>query len=95
MGNSIDYGIVLGISMSGKSQICQVFCESLGYEVIDSKIIREQLAAAQAEKEEIDPAEVEVSVDSINNKIASIIESKMDQIPRPKFICDGPMFSNP
>lgn len=60
MGNKIEYGVVVGRSLSGKSEICAEMAKNSGYRVVDMKAITEQVKAALGTEEE--PFEGEVPI---------------------------------
>lgn len=43
MGNKIDYGVVHGRTLSGKTEVCSQIKKLLGYKIIDMKQIVEDV----------------------------------------------------
>jgi RNA processing factor Prp31 len=69
MGNATNYGIVLGQSLSGKTEVGNIMNNIMGYKVIDMNVIKKKAAETLAEIQETDAENVEVSIESIYAKI--------------------------
>ena len=59
LGNKIDYGVVLGRQLSGKSEVCKQIKTLLGYKVLEMKAISDEIKKKLGTDEE--PFDGEVS----------------------------------
>lgn len=89
MGNAINYGVVLGQRLSGKSEVSKIMTSIMGYKVIDMNVIKKKLAEVLAEIQETDAENVKVSMESIYQKIDAMIQDEKNQKPKPKYVFDG------
>ena len=67
----INYGFILGKSLSGKTTVSKFMAEKLGYTFIDMKAI--QTAKKEGEGEEAEA--VEMSIEDLENEILKIVNS--------------------
>mmetsp|Transcript_3945 Transcript_3945/g.5950 ORF Transcript_3945/g.5950 Transcript_3945/m.5950 type:complete len:385 (-) Transcript_3945:810-1964(-) len=73
LGNSVQYGVINGKSLSGKTTLCKMMADNLGYRVIDFKQIGDSLKSKLGTEEE--PFEGEVPLKEIEKEIVKIINS--------------------
>jgi adenylate kinase family enzyme len=71
LGKKINYGFILGKSLSGKTTVSKFMAEKLGYTFIDMKAI--QTAKKEGEGEEAEA--VEMSIEDLENEILKIVNS--------------------
>ena len=69
LGKKINYGFILGKSLSGKTTVSKFMAEKLGYTFIDMKAI--QTAKKEGEGEEAEA--VEMSIEDLENEILKIV----------------------
>jgi len=89
IGNKINYGLMNGKSLSGKTTLANKMGERLNppYTVLNLKDIETKAAADLGSEEE--PFQGKVPIETIEKKVVSVInEAKKSAIP-PKFIFDG------
>ena len=58
LGNTVEYGVVVGNWYTGKTSVCKAMSENFGYEVVDMKAIAAQIKTTMGTEEE--PYEGEV-----------------------------------
>jgi shikimate kinase len=87
LGNTVEYGVVLGNWYSGKSTVCKVMGEDLGYKVIDMKAISAQIKASLGTEEE--PFEGEVPLADVEKYVVNHIKKEMNSGNRVRFVFDG------
>jgi len=66
MGNMIEYGVVIGRSLTGKSEICNQMAQT-GYTVIDMKAITDQV------KVKLTPEDGEFEGDVPMNEVETMV----------------------
>ena len=71
LGKKVNYGFILGKSLSGKTTVSKFMAEKLGYTFIDMKAI--QTAKKEGEGEEAEA--VEMSIEDLENEILKIVNS--------------------
>ena len=71
LGKKINYGFILGKSLSGKTTVSKFMAEKLGYTFIDMRAI--QTAKKEGEGEEAEA--VEMSIEDLENEILKIVNS--------------------
>lgn len=86
MGNLIEYGIVVGRSLAGKTEICNQMGKCSGYQVIDMKAIADKLKASLGTEEE--PFEGEVPLADVEKEVARVLNSGQAGV-RSRYLFDG------
>jgi hypothetical protein len=71
LGNKVEFGLVSGRSMSGKSESCKILEKSHGFHVLDMNRIEEKCKNALGTEEE--PFEGEVPLEEIEKSIRNTI----------------------
>jgi|APGre2960657423_1045063.scaffolds.fasta_scaffold323499_1 adenylate kinase family enzyme len=82
LGKKVNYGFILGKSLSGKTTVSKFMAEKLGYTFIDMKAI--QTAKKEGEGEEGEA--VEMSIEDLENEIMKIVNSASS---KSKFVFDS------
>jgi len=90
LGNKTEYGVIVGRTLAGKTTLSQYMGKSLGYTVIDMKLIAEQCKAKMGTEDE--PFEGEVPIANVEKEICGKIKSSASTC---KFIFDGFTHSTP
>jgi len=85
LGNSVQYGVVIGKSLTGKTTICKMMADQLGYKVIDYKTVGDKLKAKLGTEEE--PFEGEVPIKDIEKEIGNMINAEKGKSA--KFVFDA------
>ena len=91
LGNKVEYGMLVGKSMSGKSQTASLLAQGQGYTVIDMNKISEQVKAKLGTEEE--PFEGDVPMPEVEKQITQTIAEVRANSQRAKFVFDG--YSHP
>ena len=84
LGNKTEYGVIVGRTLAGKTTLSQYMGKSLGYTVIDMKVITEQCKAKLGTEDE--PFEGEVPIANVEKEISDMIKKSASTS---KFIFDG------
>lgn len=71
LGNKVEYGMLVGKSMSGKSQTASLLAQGHGYTVLDMNKISEQVKAKLGTEEE--PFEGDVPMPEVEKQICQTI----------------------
>lgn len=71
LGNTVEYGVVLGNWYTGKSTVAKVMADSFGYQVIDMKATAAQIKASLGTEE--DPFEGEVPFADVEKAVVNHI----------------------
>jgi shikimate kinase len=85
LGNKVEYGIIVGKSLSGKTTIANKMSSMFGSQILDMKVISDKCKAKMGTEEE--PFEGEVPIQKVEEEITNIINSK--QGTGTKFIFDS------
>lgn len=85
MGEKIDYGVLTGEWLSGKTTVCKHY-SNLGFYIIDPKAIHDDIKKSYEELPE--PPE-NVPNDAITDKIKEIVKRQLALNPKTKFLFDS------
>jgi hypothetical protein len=86
LGNKVEFGVLCGKSMSGKTEVAGVMCSKMGYTSIDMNEITASVKASKGTEEE--PFEGEVPIADVEAKVVSIINAQKAG-GKCKFVFDG------
>lgn len=87
MGNMIEYGIVVGRSLSGKSEVCAQLAANYGFELIDMKAITEKIKIKLTPED--GEFEGEVPLADVEKDVVATINASRGAQKRVKFLFDG------
>ena len=87
LGNKIEFGLVSGKSMSGKTQACTILEQNHGFTAINMATLSEQVKATLGTEEE--PFEGEVPIADVEKAICKKINDAKNAGGRCKFVFDG------
>lgn len=87
LGNKVEYGVIVGKSLSGKTTIANKVASMLGTTILDMKAIADKVKAKLGTEEE--PFEGEVPIAKVEEEIVSIINASKSSIKRQKFLFDN------
>lgn len=73
MGSKIDFGIVLGATMSGKTTVAKEVCQSANGHLISMNVISEDVRKRLSTEDE--PFEGDVPINEIEKNITELINS--------------------
>ena len=73
MGNKVSYGVILGETMSGKTEVAKHLKDKMGHKVIDMKQITADVKASLATED--GEYEGEIPIDKVEAAITTLIES--------------------
>jgi adenylate kinase family enzyme len=73
LGNKVEYGIIVGKSLSGKTTIAKKMSSLFGSHILDMKVVADKCKAKMGSEEE--PFEGEVPIAKIEEEITNIINS--------------------
>lgn len=88
LARRLDFGVIVGRPLSGKSTVAAHMRDRLGYHVIDMKALTEQAKAKLASGEDED-AEIQVPIGEVEKQIESFIAQNTVQGKRARFVFDG------
>jgi adenylate kinase family enzyme len=87
LGNTVEYGAVVGNWYSGKSTVAKAMAEHFSYEIVDMKAISEKLKASMGTEDE--PFEGEVPAAGVEEAVVKFIRERTHVGKRVRFIFDG------
>jgi len=87
LGNKVEFGVIVGESMSGKSETAKCLATNQGYEIIDMGKCTEAVKATLGTEEE--PFEGEVPIADVEKQICQTIETSKSSGKKCKFVFDG------
>jgi len=87
LGDKVEFGIVVGRSLSGKSTVCEYLGNNFGWKVIDMKAIAEKIRPTLGTEDE--PFEGDVPLAEVEKDIRKFIEENRRNHERVKFVFDG------
>lgn len=89
LGNSIEFGIVVGVRHSGKTTVANMLNKQFGIHVISMAAIKQKIIASLSTEDE--PFEGEVKQSEIDKEVLSFIHTqvKKGKGERVKFVFDG------
>lgn len=87
LGNKVEYGVIVGKSLSGKTTIANKLAEMFGTTILDMKAITGDVKSKLGTEEE--PFEGEVPIAKVEEEICRIIEASKSSPTRQKFLFDG------
>jgi len=88
LGKKIEFGLTLGLSFSGKSEISNMLKTNLDFTVIDMKEIQTQIKSTKLNEEGEPDPEAEVPIGEIEAAVTKIIHGPSTK-KRVKYIFDG------
>ena len=83
LGNKVDFSVVIGRALSGKSFVCSKMSQDLGYKPIDMKAMEEGVKKRLGTDEE--PFEGDVPIGEVEKDVLALIQS----CNKVKFVFDG------
>ena len=87
LGNKIEFGVLVGKSLTGKSLVASILAKNQGYTVIDMGKITETVRGALGSEEE--PFEGDVPIAEVEKQIVADINAAQNSGQRCKFVFDG------
>lgn len=87
LGNKIEFGLLVGKSLSGKSVVAKLLCDTQGYAVIEMAKISEAARGRLGTEEE--PFEGDVPIAEVEADICALINEAKNSGRRTKFVFDG------
>lgn len=87
LGNTVEYGAVVGNQHTGKTTVAKAMAEHFGYEIVDMKAISEKLKASMGTEEE--PFEGEVPAADVEEAVVKFIRERSSGGKKVRFIFDG------
>ena len=87
LGNKIEFGVLIGKSLSGKSVVAKLLQDTQSYTIIDMKQIADGVKAGLGSEEE--PFEGEVPVADVEKAVTEKIKTAQASGKRCKFVFDG------
>jgi hypothetical protein len=87
LGNKVEFGLVSGKPLSGKTLACEILQKNHGFCLLDMNKIEEQAKASLGTEE--DPFEGEVPLKEIEKSIIKTINDAKKAGGRSKFVFDG------
>jgi len=88
MGNKVQFGFMVGKSLSGKSALAKVMADTHGYSVIDMKAITEKIKESKGTEE--GPFEGEIPIKEVEDNVMNAVKSGKNQ----KFVFDDYTHTN-
>lgn len=94
LGNSTEYGVIVGDICTGKSTVAKMLNTENGYVVIDMKAIQDKIRAALSTEDE--PYEGEITIADVERRVKKFIQDTKEKVGgRVRFIFDGYLHSTP
>lgn len=95
LGNSkLDWSVVVGANLQGKSTLCGVLGKHLGFKVIDWKAVEEQVKKTLGTEEE--PFEGKVPIDKVEAAVVALVQGDRRAGRRCQYVFDGfPLHATP
>lgn len=87
LGNDVSYGVVLGRSLSGKTEISQNLSQMVGGKIISLGAVQDQVKKSMGTDEE--PYEGEVSKDKVYEAVLKLISNDRSTNKKFTYIFDG------
>ena len=87
LGNKIEFGLLVGKSLSGKSVVAKLLSENNGYTIIEMAKISEEAKSRLGTEEE--PFEGDVPISEVEADIVALINEAKNSGKRTKFVFDG------
>jgi len=87
LGNKIEFGVLIGKSLSGKSEVAKLLQNTQSYTCIDMKAIADGVKAGLGSEEE--PFEGEVPIADVEKAVTEKIKTCQASGKRCKFVFDG------
>lgn len=88
LGKKIEFGLTLGLTFSGKSEISNMLKNNLDFTVIDMKAIQDKIKSTKTTEEGEPDPEAEVPIAEVEAAVSKIIHGPTTK-KRVKFIFDG------
>ena len=92
LGNKVEFGVLVGKSLSGKSEAAKCLATNQGYKIIDMNAVSAACKAKMGTEEE--PFEGEVPIAQVEKQICANIEAARASGDRCKFVFDSYTHSN-
>jgi adenylate kinase family enzyme len=86
LGEKVDYSVILGRSLSGKSTVCKMLKEHVGYHIFEMKQVEEELKKKLGTEEE--PIDEVPYVEIEKEIIRTVMENKKNGLNK-KYVFDG------
>lgn len=74
LGNKVEFGVLLGQSLSGKTTLAGFMTSNMDFTVIDMKAISEVVRESM-KSEEGEPYEGDIPIESIEKEVSKLIET--------------------
>ena len=87
MNPSVDWHLVFGKPLSGKTTVASIMAKSLGFKLIDYKVFEEKVRKAKSTEEE--PFEGDLTVEDVATSIENFINEEMNAGKKHVYIIDG------
>jgi len=88
LGKKIEFGLTLGLSFSGKTEISKILKTNLDFTVVDMKAIHDKIKSTKMNEDGEPDPEAEVPVGEVEAAVVKVITGPTTK-KRVKFIFDG------
>ena len=94
LGNKVEFGVMLGQSLSGKTTLAGIMKNKMDFILIDMKAISE-LVRDGMKNEEGEPFEGDIPVKSVEDEVVKIVEQHQAAPGKKKYLFDGFIHKEP